>query len=144
VSDISSQKSADIWQRTIGGFIKGKPLRNFRNLKVWERAHKLTVAVYKASESFPRQEVFGLQSQLRRAAVSIPANIAEGCGRESSLDCAHFFQIAAGSTSELDYELLLARDLSYISDEVYAPLSAEVEEIRKMLSALIRTMRAGT
>lgn len=118
-------------------------MRNFRNLKVWERSHQLAIAVYQASESFPHQEVFGLQSQVRRAAVSIPANIAEGSGCDTDLDCAHFFQIAAGSTSELDYELLLARDLKFISNEVYTPLAVECEEIRKMLFALIRTMRSG-
>lgn len=118
-------------------------MRNFRNLKVWERAHQLTLAIYQYSENFPRQEIFGLQSQLRRAAVSIPANIAEGCGRDSAMDRAHFFQIAAGSASELDYELLLARDLKYITDEVYEPTANEIEEIRKMLSGLIQATRTN-
>lgn len=116
-------------------------MRNYRGLKVWERSHKLTLAVYRACENFPRHELFALQNQIRRAAISVPANLAEGCGRESGPDRAHFFQIAAGSASELDYELLLAHDLGYISEESYIELSTELEEIRKMLTVLIQTVR---
>ena len=86
-------------------------MQDFRNLKVWDKAHTLTLDVYKTSKSFPREEMYGLTSQIRRASVSIGANIAEGACRRGDVDFARFLQIAAGSASELDYHLLLSRDL---------------------------------
>ncbi|HLF77604.1 MAG TPA: four helix bundle protein, partial [Dehalococcoidia bacterium] len=90
-------------------------MRDFRKLDVWDRAHKLTLSIYSVTGSYPRDEVYGLTSQTRRAASSIPANIAEGCGRESNADLARFLHIAFGSASELEYHLILARDLEYIT-----------------------------
>jgi four helix bundle protein len=95
-------------------------MQDFRDLKVWQRAHALVLQIYKASSRFPDHERYGLISQLRRAAVSIPANIAEGTIRASDQDFARFLQIAIGSASEVDYLLLLARDLEYANSEVTA------------------------
>lgn len=108
-------------------------MRDFHTLKIWERSHQLTLDVYNASRSFPNDELFGLTSQIRRAVSSIPTNIAEGCGRVSNKDFAHFLQIAIGSTSELEYELLLAHSLNYISDSDYQSLTNETIAVRKMI-----------
>jgi four helix bundle protein len=91
-------------------------MRDFKKLVVWEKSHKLTLAAYRATSQFPKEELFGLTSQIRRAAASIPANIAEGCGRNSEKEFIHFLHLATGSGNELEYHFLLARDLGYISD----------------------------
>ena len=91
-------------------------MKDFRNLKVWEKAHLLTLAVYKASAGFPRQELFGLTSQMRHCSSSIGANIAEGCGKRGNNEFQRFLQISSGSASELDYHFLLARDLEFIEE----------------------------
>src|SRR5437867_9600266 len=116
-------------------------MQDFRSLKVWERAHALTMKVYRASAAFPRDEVFGLTAQLRRACASIPTNIAEGCGRGSDADFARFLHIAMGSASETDYELLLARDLGYLDAPWYDQLFEAISEVRRMLNALLQTVR---
>ena len=108
-------------------------MRDFHKLGIWQRSHQLTLDVYKASKAFPKDELFGLTSQIRRAASSIPTNIAEGCGRASNKDYAHFLQIAIGSASEVEYELLLAHDLEYINDEAFNNLTSETIAIRKMI-----------
>lgn len=108
-------------------------MRDFHKLGIWQRSHQLTLDVYKMSNSFPKDELFGLTSQIRRAASSIPTNIAEGCGRASNKDFAHFLQIAIGSASEVEYELLLAHDLEYINDESFIKLTSETIAIRKMI-----------
>ena len=108
-------------------------MRDFHKLGIWQRSHQLTLDVYKMSISFPKDELFGLTSQIRRAASSIPTNIAEGCGRASNKDFAHFLQIAIGSASEVEYELLLAHDLEYINDESFIKLTSETIAIRKMI-----------
>ena len=117
-------------------------MQDDRKLKVWERSHRLTLAVYRATASFPREELYGLISQARRCAASVPANIAEGCGRDKNGDFARFLDIAAGSASELEYHLLLARDLNFIDDGQYRPLSNEVGEIKHMLASLARKVRS--
>jgi four helix bundle protein len=117
-------------------------LRNFKELKVWEKAHRLTLEVYKVTSSFPKDELYGLTSQIRRAAASVPANIAEGCGRESKVELARFLQISLGSASELEYHLLLARDLQILSEATYVPLEAQVTEVKRMLTALIQRIKA--
>ena len=96
-------------------------MQDFRDLKVWQKAHNVVLAVYRASAEFPAAERFGLTSQLRRAAVSIPANIAEGCVRSSDADFARFLHISLGSASEVDYYLLLARDLKFSMRNVIGP-----------------------
>ncbi|MBI1854633.1 MAG: four helix bundle protein, partial [Chloroflexi bacterium] len=83
-------------------------MKDFRQLKVWEKSHALTLAIYKATEQFPKQELYALTNQIQRAAVSVPANIAEGCGKNTDAELARYFQIAMGSSSELEYLLLLA------------------------------------
>ena len=108
-------------------------MRDFHKLGIWQRSHQLTLDVYKVSKSFPKDELFGLTSQIRRAASSIPTNIAEGCGRASNKDYAHFLQIAIGSASEVEYELLLAHDLEYINEEAFNTLTSETIAIRKMI-----------
>ena len=108
-------------------------MRNFHKLGIRKRSHQLTLDVNKVSKMFPKDEMFGLTSQIRRAASSIPTNIAEGCGRASSKDFAHFLQIAIGSAPEVEYELLLTHDLEYINDEVFNKLTSETIAIRKMI-----------
>src|SRR5438477_5915237 len=98
-------------------------MKDFRNLKVWQKAHELTLATYKATVCFPREELYGLVSQIRRCCASIPANIAEGCGRRGNPEFHRFLQIASGSASELDYHLLLAHELVFLSDSEYASLN---------------------
>ena len=118
-------------------------MRDFRELKVWEKAHGLTLAVYQATTAFPQDEQFGLTSQIRRCCASIPANIAEGCGRSGSSELARFLQIAMGSAAELDYHLLLARDLNYLQDSDYQTLSHQVAEVMRMLTAFIQKVRTN-
>ena len=89
-------------------------MQDYRKLAVWKRAHELTLAIYACTGGFPRDEAFGLTSQLRRSAASIPANIVEGCGRDTNAEFARFLYIALGSANELEYHLLLARDLDYL------------------------------
>ncbi len=86
-------------------------MRDFRQLMVWEKSHQLTLEIYQATGAFPREELYGLTSQIRRAAASIPANIAEGCGKDTETELARYMQISMGSASELEYHLLLAHDL---------------------------------
>lgn len=113
-------------------------MKDFRDLKVWEKSHELTLAAYEATATFPKQEMFGLVSQIRRCASSVPANIAEGCGRRRNGEFHRFLQIAMGSASELEYHLLLSRDLKFLDEQVYRPLNDRVEEIKRMLSSLAR------
>ena len=111
-------------------------MRNPRNYQVFQRSHQLVLEIYRHSRAFPKEEIFGLTSQMRRAAASIPANIAEGCGRGSDADFARFIHIASGSACELEYHCLLARDLGYINDETFSVLDSEVNEVKKMLVGL--------
>ncbi|MFL6313670.1 MAG: four helix bundle protein [Terriglobales bacterium] len=113
-------------------------MKSFRDLKVWEKAHLLALAAYDATANFPKQEMFGLVSQIRRCASSIPANIAEGCGRRGNGEFHRFLQIAMGSASELEYHLLLSRDLKFLHADLHTSLNSRVEEVKRMLSSLIR------
>jgi four helix bundle protein len=117
-------------------------MRDFTQLKVWERSHRLTLAVYKATAAFPKEEQYGLKSQIRRSYASVPANIAEGCGRGSNADLARFLQMVLGSASELQYHLLLARDLSFLNPHDFKRLIGEVTEIKRMLTSFIENLRA--
>ena len=119
-------------------------MQSFRNLKVWEKAHVLTLDVYKSSKSFPRDEQYGLTSQMRRSSASIGANIAEGCCRKGDTELGRFLQIAMGSASELEYHLLLARDLEVMKSLDYQRLSCEVIEVKRMLASLIHKLRADS
>ena len=112
-------------------------MQDFRDLKVWQKAHELTLQLYKLTHDFPPTERYGMTSQIRRAAVSVAANIAEGAVRSSDPDFARFLHIAIGSPSEVDYYLLLSRDLDYIKPPVYDLLDRQVQEIKRMLNVLI-------
>jgi len=117
-------------------------MENFKDLKVWSKAHDLTLAVYKATRKFPKEEIYGLTSQTRRAAASIGANVAEGCGRRSDPEMNRFIQIARGSASELEYHLLLARDLGFTSEDEFKDLEAKVLEVQRMLASLSQRLKA--
>lgn len=117
-------------------------MQDYHNLTMWQRSHKLTIEIYKLTlEQFPREELFGQTTQIRRAAASIPTNIAEGCGRSSRVELAQFLNIAAGSTSEVEYEILLAKDTGYLTLEQYEYLSKEIREIRSMIKSYMEQLR---
>jgi four helix bundle protein len=118
-------------------------MRDFRQLKVWEKAHHFTLQVYKTTRTFPSDERFGLKIQLRRATASVPTNIAEGCGRGSERELARFMSIAAGSASEVEYQLLLAFDLKYIQEETYRELNQQVNDVKRMLNSFIQQLKAN-
>jgi four helix bundle protein len=111
---------------------------------VWEKAHLLTLEVYKSSRAFPRDEIYGLTSQMRRCSVSIGANIAEGACRKGDVDFGRFLQMSMGSASELEYHLLLAKDLELIGLVDYERLSGEVIEVKRMLASLLLKLRADS
>jgi four helix bundle protein len=113
-------------------------VKDFRRLTVWEKAHALTLEIYKGTATFPREEMFGVTSQMRCAAASIAANIAEGCGRTGNGEFHRFLNTAAGSACELEYFLLLSRDLKFLPEEVYEGLTANVREVQRMLASLLR------
>jgi four helix bundle protein len=117
-------------------------LQSFRNLKVWEKSHLLTLDVYRSSRSFPREEIYGLTSQMRRSAASIGANIAEGSCRKGDAEFGRFLHIAMGSASELEYHLILAHDLKMLRTEDYDRLSNEAIEVKRMLTSFLQKLRA--
>jgi four helix bundle protein len=117
-------------------------MKDFRRLKVWEKVHLLTLDVYKITARFTREELYGLSSQMRRCSASMGANIAEGCGKQGNNELHRFLYIASGSASELDYHLLLARDLGYLSDEHHQRMGQNLGEARRMLTALLQKVSA--
>ena len=116
-------------------------MKDFRNLNVWQKAHELAVEVYAATASFPHDEIYGLTSQIRRACVSIPANIAEGCGRQGDAELSRFLQIAMGSASELEYHFLLARELAFLKEKDFVSLNNHVVEVKRMITVLVQRVR---
>ena len=118
-------------------------MRDFRTLKVWEKSHKLVLEVYRATADWPDSERYGLISQVRRAAASIPSNIAEGCGRDTEAELARFLVIAMGSASELEYQLLLARDLGFLDTASHANVDERVTEVKRMLTGFIKRLRSS-
>ena len=118
-------------------------MRDFHNLDVWQKSHQLTLALYRATQTFPKEEVYGLTSQMRRAATSIPVNIAEGCGRNSDAEFTRFLHSAFGSASEMEFFLIVSRDLGYLSVDVYSELDGQVVEVKKMLAALIQQTQSS-
>lgn len=120
---------------------KEEHMQPFLNLIVWKKAHALALNVYAATRAFPESERYGLLSQSRRAAVSVPVNIAEGCCRDGDREFARFLQVAAGSASELEYEILLSHDLGLLAGPTYQRLADDVGEVKRMLTALIRRLR---
>jgi four helix bundle protein len=117
-------------------------MQNFKELKVWEKAHLFTLMVYEATKTFPRDEIYSLTNQLRRASSSIPPNIAEGCRKNSQVEFAHFLNIALGSANESEYFLILAKDLQYLTNEKFLQLTNGVNEIKAMLISLIGKVRS--
>ena len=115
-------------------------MRDFRTLKAWQKSHQFALNVYRASKAFPDDEKYGLTSQLRRSSMSIGFNLAEGCGRGSNAGYARFVHIAAGSATESECQILLARDLGYLSDRVSDELDAQIQEIKRMLNGLTRSL----
>jgi four helix bundle protein len=118
-------------------------MRDFKKIQVWQKAHALVLKVYSVTASFPKDELYGLTSQIRRAAASIPANIAEGCGRDTQTELARFIHIASGSASELEYHLLLAHDLSFIETSLYTELDTNIHEIKKMLTGFEKAIQSN-
>ena len=112
-------------------------MRNFRELQIWQKSHQFTLRTYLFTKSYPKEELFGLTSQMRRSSSSIPSNIAEGCGRNTNPDFKRFLVIASGSSAELEYQLILSKDLNYISEKTFKELEIELIEIRKMLHSFI-------
>ena len=119
-------------------------MKDFKDLNVWKKSHALVLAVYRASRTFPKEELYSLTSQLRRAAASVPANISEGCGRASDPDFGRFLQVAMGSACETEYHLLLASDLHYLNDDVFKELTRDVVEVKRMLASLLGRVKAGS
>lgn len=117
-------------------------MKNYRELKIWQRSHAFTISLYRATKSFPRDELFALTSQMRRACTSIPANIAEGCGREGDAELKRFLTIALGSACELDYYVFLSHELGYLGESASQPLATEIIEIRRMLGSFIQKLKA--
>ena len=116
-------------------------MRDFRKIKVWEKSHLLTLEIYKVTALFPREEIYGLTSQVRRASASIPANIAEGFGRGGNAELARFLQIAMGSACEVEYHVLLAKDLNLLSKKIYDDLNERIVEVKRMLASLLLKVR---
>jgi four helix bundle protein len=116
-------------------------MKDFKDLKVWAKAHEVTLLVYDETRTFPREEMYGLTSQLRRAAASVAANIVEGCGRRSDGEFKRFLQIARGSACELEYHLLLARDLKLLNEEHFRKVDGLVVDVQRMLTSLVQRVQ---
>jgi four helix bundle protein len=116
-------------------------MKDFRNLKVWQKSHDLTMVVYKETKNFPKEEIYGLVSQMRRASSSIPTNIAEGCGKHTDKEFANYLQISMGSASETEYLIFLSGELGYLTKTSTENMIESISEIKKMLASLIKTIR---
>ena len=117
-------------------------MTDFKQLKVWRKAHEMTLDTYRVTAALPREEMYGLTSQLRRAAASIGANIAEGCGRRSDGEMCRFLQIARGSASETEYHFLLARDFHFLAEKDFQILTRRSDELQRMLTGLMQSIRS--
>ena len=121
----------------------GVIVQDFQSLEIWKKSHSLVLSIYKITENdFPKNELFALTSQIRRSASSIPTNIAEGCGRRTNAELANFLNIASGSASEVEYEILLAKEVGYISTEQFETWTHEIGEIRSMLAAYMKKLKS--
>jgi four helix bundle protein len=118
-------------------------MKDFKKIMVWQKAHALALRVYKVTVSFPKEERYGLTGQIRRASVSIPANLAEGCGRDTQAELARFVYIASGSASELEYHVLLAYELGLIDTSTHSELDASVNEVKKMLVGFEKAVQSN-
>ena len=119
-------------------------MRDFRNIDVWKKSHALTLLIYKMTAAFPKEETYGLTSQIRRASSSIGANIAEGCGSDSDPEFARYLPNAMKSATELEYHLLLARDLDLLAPDKYSEVEPMITEVKRMLASFIRKLRPRT
>ncbi len=117
-------------------------MQDFKKLVVWEKSHLMVLKIYKVTKNYPKEEMFGLTSQIRRCAVSIPSNIAEGCCRSSKSDFNRFLFIAMGSASELEYQIMLSNDLEYIDVDLFNELTKQIQEIKRMLTSLIKKVKS--
>lgn len=115
-------------------------MKDYKKFLVWQKSHQLTLDIYKITSAFPKEELFGLTSQIKRASSSIPMNIAEGCGRNTEKDFCRFLYISFGSANELEYQIILSIDLNFIEDEKGKQLLLQIEEIKKMLNGLINKL----
>ena len=118
-------------------------MQNYKDLKVWEKAHAFTLQVYEITKLFPKEEIYSLTNQLRRSYSSIPANIAEGSGKNPQHEFAHYLNISLGSSNETEYFLILSKDLNYLQEEKYIELHHTVNEIKAMLISLIQKVRSS-
>ncbi len=116
-------------------------MQDYKELHVWKKAHQFVIDLYQNTASYPKEEIYNLTTQIKRAACSIPANIAEGCGRFTQKDFASFLQNALGSAHEVEYFLLLSRDLGYITPNQYELLNNEISEVKAMLISFIKKVR---
>jgi len=116
-------------------------MQSFREVKVWEKAHHLGLHVYRVTAGFPEIEQAGLIRQMRKAAVSLPSKIAEGCGRAGDRELARYLESAKGSANDLEYQVLLAKELGFLPEPEHAVLSEEITEVQKMLYGFIKTVR---
>ncbi len=119
-------------------------MQDFRNLKVWRRAHRPTLGLYRLTKRFPKEELYGLTSQIRRAACSVCANIAEGCGRRGDKEFGRFLYTTFASACELEYHLLLSADLEYLDRPSYVRFNREVVEVKRMISGLLIRLKADS
>jgi len=119
-------------------------LKNYKELKVWQKAYALCLEIYMTTSGFPKEERYGLTSQIRRAAVSVPSNIAEGYGRKSTADYIRFLYMAYGSNCELETQLMICGDLEYLEADKLGELKENIEEIERMLKALIKGLEKST
>ncbi len=115
-------------------------MRNFKKYQVWKKSHAMVLSIYRDTRGFPQEELYGLTSQIRRATISIAANIAEGAGKKTDADFARFLYISMGSASEVEYHILLAKDLGYVSNNRFCQLTNDIEEIKKMLTGFIQKL----
>jgi four helix bundle protein len=115
-------------------------MRNFQELTIWQKSHQLALKIYSVTKKFPKDELFCLTAQMKKSSTSIPTNIAEGCGRNSNPEMERFLIIATGSSSELEYQLILSKDLLYLSESIYKELQNELIEIKKMIYAFIKNI----
>ena len=116
-------------------------MQDYRRLTVWEKSHQLALSTYRETDQFPNSERYGLMSQMRRSSVSIPSNIAEGCGRDSQAELIRYLGIAMGSAAELEYQMLLSKDLSDLEPSSFETLIAEVDEVKRMLWGLLQNLQ---
>ena len=117
-------------------------MRDYKKYTVWQKSHQFVLDIYKVTKLFPKEELFGLTSQMRRSSSSIPTNIVEGAGRKGDKDFCRFLYIAFGSANEIEYQIILSKDLDYMDNETASGLFFKIEEIKKMLNKLISTLES--